>query len=128
MAEGSSGVRGWLQNAVARGLLSIALVLPYRIRVPLIGKIVTYVVAPIAGYTRRVDLNLQHTMPDLDARERRRIARAVADNFGRTLIEIYSGEGFVERARRSPLDGPGLAALEAARAKARNSRPAFASI
>ena len=119
MAKGGSGFRGWIENAVARTLLGVALALPYRWRVPLIGKIVAYGVAPVAGYSKRVHANLRHTMPELDQAERRRIARAVADNFGRTLIEIYSGEDFVDRARAAPLEGSGVAALEAARAAGR---------
>ena len=46
--------------------------------------------------------------------------RAVPDNAGRTLIEIYSGEGFTARFAHAPLTGPGVAALEEAHA---NGRP-----
>ena len=119
MAEGKQGVSDGVQNGVARAVLGLALMLPYRMRVPLVGKIVAYGIAPIAGYLKRVDANLIHAMPELSRGERRRIARRVADNFGRTLIEIYSGEGFVARAREAQLEGPGVAALEAARAASR---------
>ena len=51
-------------------------------------------------------------MPDAD---KARITRNVTDNVGRTLIEIYSGEEFVERALPSPVEGPGWDALQKAR-------------
>ena len=41
------------------------------------------------------------------------------NNAGRTLIEIYSGEEFVQRAIKAPIEGPGLARLEKARAEGR---------
>ena len=46
--------------------------------------------------------------------------RAVPDNVGRTLIEIYSGPEFIARAVSHPLTGPGVAALEQAH---RDGRP-----
>ncbi len=119
MAEGNSGRRAWVQNILARTVLGAALLLPYRVRVPLVGAVVTRCVAPLAGWKTRISENLAHAMPDLAEAERKRIITAVSDNFGRTLIEIYSGEDFVERARASTLDGPGLAQLQAARAAGR---------
>ena len=108
-----------MQNALARGILSLALVLPYRMRVPLVGWIVATVVAPLAGWKSRVLNNLDYAMPELPMAERRLIARRVADNFGRTLIEIYSGKDFVERTRNSVVDGPGMAIIKEARAAGR---------
>jgi Kdo2-lipid IVA lauroyltransferase/acyltransferase len=49
-----------------------------------------------------------------------RIARAVPDNVGRTVIEIYSGPEFIARAVDQPLTGGGVAALEEAH---RQKRP-----
>jgi KDO2-lipid IV(A) lauroyltransferase len=43
----------------------------------------------------------------------------VPRNVGRTLIEIYSGPEFVARAIKAPIEGPGLARLESARAEGR---------
>lgn len=115
MAKGTSGRRAWVQNILARTVLGAALLLPYRVRVPLVGWIVARLVAPVAGWTTRIADNLAYAMPDLSEAERRRIIRRVSDNFGRTLIEIYSGEGFVARARASSVEGPGLAPLAQAR-------------
>ena len=43
----------WLVNIALRGLIRLALLLPYRWRVPLMGWLARHVVAPLAGYTAR---------------------------------------------------------------------------
>lgn len=118
MDETAKG-RDRVQNALARAILGAALALPYRWRVPFAGWIVARLVAPIAGWNRRVADNLSLALPDLSAAERRRIIRAVPDNFGRTLIEIYSGEAFLTRAQAATIEGAGMAALTEARAAGR---------
>jgi len=104
----------WLQDRALRGLIWGLLHLPYRWRVPLCGWVMAQVIAPLAGYRRRVRENLALILPDLSAAEVTRLSRAVPDNVGRSVIEIYSGPAFVTRVLRSPPHGPGLAALEAA--------------
>lgn len=97
-----------------RMLLACALALPYRIRIPVAGWIISRLVAPLAGWSRRVRENLALIRPDLPAAEVRRMARAVPDNVGRTMIELYSGHEFIDRVRDLPIEGPGADALEAA--------------
>lgn len=97
-----------------RAMLWCARALPYERRVPLVGWIVSRLVAPLAGYSRRVRENLALVCPELSAAEVRRLVRAVPDNVGRTTIELYSGDAFIDRVRNLPLQGPGAAALEAA--------------
>ncbi|SEQ65455.1 lysophospholipid acyltransferase family protein [Thalassovita taeanensis] len=111
--------RYFLSNLVLRALFGLALSLPYRWRVPMMGWLASHVLAPITGWRRRVRQNLAHVMPDLPQAEVERLSRAVPDNAGRTLIEIYSGDDFTARARRAPIEGPGLAALEQARDQGR---------
>ena len=108
-------LRDWINNGLAQSILGFALLLPYRVRGPFVGTLVAYVVAPLIGWRGRILQNLDLAMPELSSAERRRIARRVPDNFGRTVIEIYSGEEFVDRARAARLEGPGVAALKAAR-------------
>jgi KDO2-lipid IV(A) lauroyltransferase len=107
-------LRHWLQDRALRGLIWLLLRLPYRWRVPLCGWVLSRVIAPVAGYRRRVRDNLRLVLPDLPPEEARRIARAVPDNVGRTVIEIYSGPEFIAHAVSHPLTGGGVAALEAA--------------
>lgn len=102
-----------------RVLIGALLLLPYRWRVPLCGRVMARLVAPLAGYDRRVRANLAHVLPDLPEAEVRRLMRAVPDNVGRTLIEIYSGAEFAARAAATEITGDGLAALDAAHAAGR---------
>jgi len=102
------------RNTVLRALIGLLLVLPYTWRVPLCGWVMAYVIAPFAGYNKRVRENLALILPDLPESEVKRIDRAVPRNVGRTLIEIYSGAEFVARATAEPLKGEGLAALDEA--------------
>ena len=78
----------WAQNLVLRGLINGLLLLPYRVRVPLCGWVMSRVIAPVAGYRKRVRGNLAMILPDLPKADVERIAREVPDNVGRTLIEI----------------------------------------
>ena len=112
-------LRDRLENAVILGLIRGLLLLPYRWRVPLCGWVMAHLVAPVAGYRRRIRANLALILPDLPAAEVERITRAVPDNVGRTLIEIYSGAEFSARMAAAPIQGAGLAALEQARATGR---------
>ncbi|MCX7286644.1 MAG: lysophospholipid acyltransferase family protein [Rhodobacterales bacterium] len=112
-------LRHWLQNRFLRGLIRLLLWLPYRWRVPLCGWVMSRVIAPIAGYRRRVRENLALVLPDLAPEEVERIVRAVPDNVGRTVIEIYSGPEFIAKAAAQPLTGDGVAALEDAHATGR---------
>jgi len=79
----------------------------------------TAIVAPIAGWRRRIKDNLAHVWPDLPANDVDRLIRKVPDTFGRSLIESYSGKAFVERASAHSFKGAGVAALEQAHADCR---------
>lgn len=108
-----------LQDAAARALIGALRRVPYARRVALGGWIFARLVAPLAGWRRRIRANLAHAWPDLPPAEVHRLCRAVPDNMGRTLIEMYSGAAFVARATARPPEGPGLAAAAAARAEGR---------
>ena len=118
-AGGRKGPVEFASNLAIRAVIGAAMLVPYRCRVPMAGWIVSRLVAPLAGYSRRVKDNLAHVCPDLPEAEVKRLMRAVPDNAGRTLIEIYSGKGFTNRFAHAPLTGPGVAALEAAHAAGR---------
>ena len=49
----------WLQDRALRALFWGMLRLPYRWRVPLAGWVVSRLVAPLAGYSRRIRENLR---------------------------------------------------------------------
>ncbi len=106
-----------LGNAAIRTVLAAALRLPYRWRVPAMGWVAARIAAPLAGWHNRIRANLAQVCPDLSEAEIRRLQRRVPDNFGRALIETYSGAEFLSRMRDLPLTGDAgaIAALEAAR-------------
>lgn len=110
-------VYDWIVNHSLRALIGGAMLLPYARRVALVGALTRVMVAPVAGYHRRSRANLKMIFPEMPAEERQRIAEAAADNAGRTLVEIFSGRAFIEQARRASVSGPGMAAIEAARAR-----------
>lgn len=113
----STSRRLWLDWTVDRALRSLiwaAKRLPYERRVALMGRVLR-LMGGVTGYRARADSQLAWIFPDLSKAQRRRIADAVLDNFGRTAIENYSGADQLARARAWAPHGPGLAACEAAR-------------
>lgn len=107
-----------LTGAALYAPLALARMLPYGWRVPFAGWLTARVLAPVAGYRRRVRENLAHACPDLPEAEVRRLMRTVPENAGRNMMELYSPE-FAERTRHSPVEGPGLETIRAARAARR---------
>jgi Kdo2-lipid IVA lauroyltransferase/acyltransferase len=108
-----------LQDLLFRGLLALIMALPYERRVPLMGWLMARLIAPLAGYNRRIRANVALVRPDMPEAEIRALCRAVPDNLGRTVAEIYSGRDFTDRIARVTPTGPGLAALDAAQAEGR---------
>jgi len=91
-----------LQALALRGLIGGLLRLPYRLRVPLCGWVVSRLIAPVAGWRRRIRANLALIRPAMPPAEVQAITRAVPDNFGRTIIETWSGAEFAARAAAQP--------------------------
>jgi len=109
----------YITNLFLRGLIALALALPYSARVRTMGWLVEKLVSPLAGYPKRIRANLAHVRPDLSEVEIARLCKDVPNNAGRTLIELYSGQDFVKRARDAEITGPGYDALEMARSQGR---------
>ena len=109
----------FLVNLVARGLIRLALVLPYGQRVAFVGWLMRRVIGPLTGYKARAQENLALVWPDLPNADRKAIAAASLDNAGRTLIENYSTNDFLARAKTIEPEGVGYAALLAALAAKR---------
>lgn len=112
--------RDRLGNAVFLGVMRVAQALPYPRRIAAMGWFFAHVLGPVAGWRKRIRTNLAMARPDLPPAEVRRLERAVPENAGRSLAEIYSGSEFTDRIRASdPLYGPGLPALHEAAAAGR---------
>lgn len=115
MAETGGKSYAWIILAMVR----LPLLLPYRLRIAVMARFMAYVFAPLAGYNRRIRANLAYVCPELPEREIRRLQRAVPANTGRMLAEIASGSDFTRRLNDIEMQGPGLPALDSARAAGR---------
>ena len=105
-------VRHWIEDAGIRATVWLLHRIPYRWRVPFGGWVFANVIAPVAGYRRRIRANLDLVLPDLPAPEKARLVREVPRNIGRTVAELYSPDDFLAVAHATRITGPGLAALE----------------
>jgi KDO2-lipid IV(A) lauroyltransferase len=101
------------------GIVAALRLLPFRQRSAVIAWIMLRVIAPLAGYKKRVRQNLHHVWPDLDEGKRDVLVDSIIRNFGRTLCELFSPDDLRRMAAETELTGPGLAALEDARAAGR---------
>lgn len=109
-----------IANGAFLAVMGLARILPYERRIPMMGWFFAHILGPVAGWRKRIRDNLAKARPDLPPHEVAKLARAVPDNAGRSLAEIYSGEEFITRVHESdPLCGPGLPALEQAAAAGR---------
>ncbi len=110
----------WAADRVLSGLIGSVMRLPYPSRVPMMGSALRRAIGPLAGYRRRAMANLALIYPDMSESARRRIAEAVCDNFGRTLIENYSHKDFALHLHQTEPQGDGMNALVEA---AHDNRP-----
>ncbi|SIQ48664.1 KDO2-lipid IV(A) lauroyltransferase [Paracoccus thiocyanatus] len=119
-------LRDRLANGAFLAVMVLARLLPYRRRVAAMGWFFAHVLGPLAGWRGRIRANLALARPDLAAPEIRRLTRAVPENAGRSLAEIYSGTEFTDRIHAAdPLAGAGLPALEQA---AQAGRPVILAV
>ncbi|NIZ09841.1 lysophospholipid acyltransferase family protein [Pseudooceanicola sp. HF7] len=107
----------YIVNLLLTGLIKLALALPYKTRVRFMGWLFAHVVGPLAGWNTRVRDNLALVWPDLPEARVGELERGVADNAGRSLIEMYSSKELRRGDWCKVMEGPGVAAYEAARAK-----------
>lgn len=115
-AEGHN-LRHLVQHLTLRALIGVPMLLPYRWRVPFFGWIAARVIAPFAGWDKRVRENLARILPDLPEDQVKALAIKVPNNTGRSLIEIYSGGAFKSHVAQSPILGAGLDQILEARAQ-----------
>lgn len=95
-------------------LIRMICFLPYNQRIGFAGWFFGRIVGPFAGMNRRARRHLKLIYPDIDAKEARRISRAVSDNAGRLIIENFSTSEFVARAAKAQPQGPGFEAMKQA--------------
>lgn len=120
MSDAKKGTFGdWITDRIMRGAIAASAILPYGLRVRSFGALIERIIAPLAGFRRRAERNLALIYPDMPAPERRRLARAVCNNVGRTFIENYARKGFARQIEQSAVRGAGLDPLAQAQADGR---------
>ncbi|GFE50553.1 lauroyl acyltransferase [Roseobacter cerasinus] len=102
-------------SAIIIGVIRVLTLLPYRIRVPVSGWVLAHVAGPLIGYRQRVRDNLGLIFPEMPDAEKERLARAVPNQIGRTLAELFSPRDLIKTAAQTPVTGAGVAAIEDAR-------------
>ena len=110
----------YLIDLIARGVVGTAMFMPYERRMNFGGWLFAHVIAPLAGWRKRIRNNLAYAWPDLPAEDVERLCREVPDNMGRGMIEQFSATEFNKRVSKLAPTGPGIAALDEARV---NNRP-----
>ncbi|SEK17532.1 lysophospholipid acyltransferase family protein [Pacificibacter marinus] len=111
--EGS--LSDYIQSLALRGLFGTMRLLPFSLRLKLVGFVVSRIISPLAGYGERVRENLALVMPDLPEKEIKRLMRSVPASVGRTFAEIYSGADFKAHAKNAKITGAGIKDLEQAK-------------
>jgi len=89
------------------GALGLMRLLPYDTRVRAFGRLTSAVIAPLAGWRRRIRDNLALAWPDLPAETVERLTRSVPDQVGRTVMEFWSPDEVDARIRDIVPEGPG---------------------
>ena len=116
MSKQGNQTSDYIIDLLIRALFASLLALPYRWRVPAMGWIMARIVSPLAGFKKRIRDNLQYVCPEISDAEIKKLYYQVPNNAGRTLIEIYSGDTFIEHVKNTPIKGPGAKALRDAHA------------
>ncbi|SFK60969.1 lysophospholipid acyltransferase family protein [Shimia haliotis] len=111
MSDVQGNIGHKLSDLAIRAFLRLAKLLPYERRLRLGGWMATNVVAPVTGNRRRIRENLDLVMPELDMATRDAIVREVPNGMGRTLMELFSADEFLQRVPDFPLTGGGAEAL-----------------
>jgi len=77
------------------------------------------ILAPLINYDKRAHKQLSFIWPDMPEDARTKLVKGVCNNFGRTMIENYSDAQFASQLKDAKIDGPGMDALEQAKADGR---------
>lgn len=94
------------------GLLRL---LPYKARVQTGSWLFAHMIAPLAGYRRRIDQNLRLIFPQMPDTRRKTLVSDTARNIGRMVIELLSPADIKRLVAEVPISGPGWAAMQEAR-------------
>lgn len=109
-----------VQAWALRALLALVSVLPLPRRRAVVGAVTEWLVRS-TPLRRRAARNLALVWPDMAAAERDRLIARIGREAGRTLTGIWFNRDLAAEARGLEAEGPGLAALRAAKAAGRGA-------
>ncbi|GAA6207908.1 lysophospholipid acyltransferase family protein [Cognatishimia sp. WU-CL00825] len=115
----SKNISDYAVNLMARSVFGLFLSLPYETRIRTAGWVFSNIVGPLSGARKRIRKNLAIGWPDMPKDQVEALCRSVPGQFGRSIIEIYSGAEFADRVKDITPLGPGVAHLAKARAENR---------
>ena len=115
-AKAANTIRHRLEYFLIRSILWGVGLLPFRQRSALMAAGMAHIIAPLVGYKKRVLDNLSLVFPDMEPARKKALTTEVNRNVGRTMCELFSPHDLISMAQETALTGPGLAALEKARA------------
>ena len=104
-----------------RALLGLSAPLPHRWRLALGATAGRAAFGALKSMRRRADDNLSLVFPEMPASERTRLAKSMAANVGRTLLEILQADQFLARGAQLSVSGPGLEAIQQAQAEGKGA-------
>ena len=108
-----------IQAMLIRVFLWVIRLIPFQPRRRFGGWLFGTVVAPLAGYNKRVVDNLAKVWPEVTPDEAKLLASRVCRNVGITVTELFSPDEFSKHVIGMPITGPGLDILKQAQSAGR---------
>lgn len=109
-------LRHRLEFIAVMAVFSALKIATFRQRRGILAWSMSHVVAPLVGYRKRVQENLDRVWPTLSLTQRDALTTEITHHIGQTIGELFSPHDLMSIAYRTELNGPGLIALEEARA------------
>lgn len=110
-----------LVNSVQRTLMFLTRPLPVRFRGALGGQMLAAAIALAPGLRHRIGNNLRIAYPDMTEGARKTLARRIARNIGRSLMEVMHTRDLPGQAPNFHISGAGFQALRQARNEGRGA-------
>lgn len=105
------GLKNYLQDLLARGLLVVIRLLPYDLSLRFAAWFAARILAPLLGANKRIRANFELVWPDLPEKDVGRLCAMISGNAARMMVESFRPEDFNKRAERSEFTGPGKETL-----------------
>jgi len=102
-------------------VLKLGYLMPHRMRGAFFARIGGFLASTVPGGRRRIMAGLHRVFPDMSDRDVRILCKKIGQNFGRTISEILFNARFKKHSELFDAQGPGLAALQAAKSNGKGA-------